>query len=169
MQNCIYCFILFLRNSILIWNFYLRVAWSCNNLCFIVQLCVVKFNYCVRSFLYKFQHICSQKSLFMLWMSHIPKTASTNITTIHTCFAAVHTEAVFLTDEALGQAEALGHHLAGIWLGGNGLLRTADGAGHRVNHDRGGFMHTVAGNEFGTWKMERECKGVFRPKAMNAM
>ena len=36
------------------------------------------------------------------------------ITITQTCFAAVDTEAVFLTDEALGQAQALGNNFAGI-------------------------------------------------------
>lgn len=40
--------------------------------------------------------------------------ALVNVPIIHTCFAAVDTEAVLLTDEALGQAQALGHHLTGI-------------------------------------------------------
>ena len=42
------------------------------------------------------------------------KNALVNIPIIHTCFATVNTEAVFLTDEALGQAHALGHDLSGI-------------------------------------------------------
>ena len=72
------------------------------------------------------------------------------ITITQTCFAAVDTEAVFLTDEALGQAQALGNNFAGIWLGGSTLLGTADGTGHRVNHDRRCFVHTMAGHKLGT-------------------
>ena len=42
------------------------------------------------------------------------KNALVNVLTIHTCFAAVNTEVVLLTNEAFGQAWAFSHHLAGI-------------------------------------------------------
>lgn len=86
---------------------------------------------------------------------------------IHTCFAAVNAETVFLTDEALGQARALGHNLAGIWLGGSTLLRAADGTGHRVNRDGRGFMQAVAGHKLGTWKTEERVLRKVHPGAIH--
>lgn len=73
-----------------------------------------------------------------------------HILALHTCFAAVNAEVVLLTNEALCQAWALSHNLAGIGLDRSALLRTADGTGHRVYSNRGGFMHTVAGHKLGT-------------------
>ena len=70
-----------------------------------------------------------------------------------TCFAAVHTEAVLLSDVGLGEPDALGHHLGGVRFRGDPLLGATDGAGHGVHHHGGGLMHAVTGHQLGTWSM----------------
>lgn len=91
---------------------------------------------------HKIQHLILNIALTCVLFMHI--------LALHTCFAAVNAEVVLLTNEALCQARALSHNLAGIGLDRSALLRTADGTGHRVYSNRGGFMHTVAGHKLGT-------------------